>query len=181
MNRERILDAALTAVRRDGTSVPMATVAAEAGVGVGTLYRHFAGRADLLDAVSRHAFAMVLRCARDADRPEGTGLECLAAFFAGTVAHADRLVLPLHGGPTPLSAATLAVRREVHEALQIIVDRGIADASVRADATTWDIIAFGALVAQPLPTVEDWRPTALRLVEIHLDGLRRPSPGPDPG
>ena len=40
-NRERVLDAAIELVRRDGEKVPMAQIAERAGVGVGTLYRHF--------------------------------------------------------------------------------------------------------------------------------------------
>ena len=46
-NRERILAAATIAVRRDGERVPMATIADEAGVGVGTLYRHYPTRSAL--------------------------------------------------------------------------------------------------------------------------------------
>src|SRR5437762_3584403 len=51
-NRERILDAATELVRRDGEKVAMAQIAEHAGVGVGTLYRHFPTREDLLVAAS---------------------------------------------------------------------------------------------------------------------------------
>lgn len=175
-NHRRLLDAAVTVVRRDGEHVPMAGIAAEAGVGVATLYRNFGSREDLLDAVTRHAFEMVLRCAEQADLPERSGRECLGVFLRATIAHADRLALPLHGGPPVQSAATGAVRGQVHQTLQGIVERGIGDGSLRADLTTWDVIAFGALVANPLPTSTAWSTTALRLAEIHLDGLR-PVPG----
>ena len=47
-NRERIVAAATIAVRRDGEKVPMATIADEAGVGIGTLYRHYPTRPALL-------------------------------------------------------------------------------------------------------------------------------------
>lgn len=171
-NQQRLLDAAVTAVRRNGEGVPMATVAAEAGVGVGTLYRHFASREELLDGVSRHAFQMVLRTATHADRADRSGAGCLDHFLTETIAHADRLVLPLHGGPLQLSADTRAVRRQVHHRLQAVVERGIADGSVRADLTAWDVIAFGALVATTLPNSVDWPRTARRLAAIWVDGLR---------
>src|ERR1700722_14975447 len=59
-NRERILAAATIAVRRDGERVPMATIAAEAGVGIGTLYRHYPTRPALLAALTVRSFHLVL-------------------------------------------------------------------------------------------------------------------------
>ena len=55
-NRERILAAATTAVRRDGERVPMATIAEAAGVGIGTLYRHYPTRPALLAALTLRSF-----------------------------------------------------------------------------------------------------------------------------
>ena len=52
-NRDRLLAAATVAVKHDGEKVPMATVAAQAGVGVGTLYRHYPTRQALLSALAR--------------------------------------------------------------------------------------------------------------------------------
>ena len=51
-NRDRLLAAATVAVKHDGEKVPMATVAAQAGVGVGTLYRHYPTREALLSALA---------------------------------------------------------------------------------------------------------------------------------
>ena len=65
-NRERILAAATIAVRRDGETVPMATIADEAGVGIGTLYRHYPTRPALLTALTFRSFQLVLRHARAA-------------------------------------------------------------------------------------------------------------------
>jgi AcrR family transcriptional regulator len=49
-NRERVLAAAVTAVLREGRQVPMGTIAADAGVGIGTLYRRYPNREALLEA-----------------------------------------------------------------------------------------------------------------------------------
>ena len=65
-NRERILAAATIAVRRDGEKVPMATIAEEAGVGIGTLYRHYPTRPALLAALTLRSFQLVLQHARAA-------------------------------------------------------------------------------------------------------------------
>jgi len=53
-NRERVLAAAVTAVLREGRQVPMGTIAAAAGVGIGTLYRHFPTREALVEAAYRN-------------------------------------------------------------------------------------------------------------------------------
>ena len=60
-NRERVLDAATELVRRDGEKVPMADIAGRAGVGVGTVYRHFATREALLGALVHRSFGLASR------------------------------------------------------------------------------------------------------------------------
>jgi hypothetical protein len=84
------------------------------------------------------------------------------------------MVLPLHGGPIPADAETLAARSSVHQALQRILDRGRRDGTIRADATTRDIIALTALLAQPLNNRgSDEAPR--RLKAFFLDGLAPPA------
>lgn len=57
-NRERLLAAAVTAMLREGRNVPLATFAAEAGVGVGTLYRKYPDRAGLMRALEHRAYGL---------------------------------------------------------------------------------------------------------------------------
>ncbi len=71
-NRERVLAAAVTAVLREGRQVPMGTIAAEAGVGIGTLYRRYPNREVLLEALTLRAFRLVLQCAEDAENSPAT-------------------------------------------------------------------------------------------------------------
>src|ERR1700677_1195988 len=93
-NRERILAAATIAVRRDGERVPMATIADEAGVGVGTLYRPYPTRPALpaalpvrsLNPAPAHARAAAL-----SDEPAPAALE---QFFDQTIAARNELILP---------------------------------------------------------------------------------------
>ncbi len=171
VNQQRILAAAVVAVHREGPRVPMATIAADAGVGVGTLYRHFPTREALLDALTRRSFSLVLDNARAAARGGGSGLSCIGTFLDRTLACRDQLVLPLHGGPDITTDATRAVQAEVHATLREIVDRGRGDGSIRGDATLRDVVVFGAMLARPLTAAPDWDTAAARLARIYLDGL----------
>lgn len=172
INQERVLAAAMSAVLREGARVPMATVAAEAGVGIGTVYRHYATRELLLDAVTRRSFETVLASALAAGAVSGTAMTGLDHFLGAVIARHGDLVLPLHGGPDVASPETLKVQTEVHRAIDAILARGRADGSVREDATTRDVVVFGAMLAQPLPNTPNWAPVARRLKTVYLDGLR---------
>ncbi len=170
-NRERVLAAAAVAVRREGERVPMATIAGEAGVGIGTVYRHFPTRAALLAALSQRSWDLVLGHARVAANADGPAVDAIARFLAQTIAARDDLILPLHGGPVLLDARTRAVRAEIRERLEQVLTRGRRDGSIRHDATATDIIITGAMLAQPLAHVADWDQVARRQAEIYIAGL----------
>jgi AcrR family transcriptional regulator len=170
-NRERVLAAGAVAVRREGAGVPLATIAADAGVGVGTLYRHFPSREALLAALTHRSFRRVLDAAQAAADSDVSAIESIRRFLEQTIEHGAELVLPLHGGPIVLGDDTIALRTEVHATIQQIVARGWQDGTIRPDVVALDIIIFGALLAQPLPYVSDWKLTAGRQLGIYLDGL----------
>jgi AcrR family transcriptional regulator len=170
-NRDRVLIAAAAAVRREGVGVPLATIAADAGVGVGTLYRRYPSREALLAALTQRSFRLVLDAAHDAAERNDTVIDCLRGFIDRTIDHGAHLVLPLHGGPVPLDQETIDLRTEVHDTIEHVLHRGRQDGSIRPDVTALDIIVFGALLAQPLPHIPDWKLTARRLAAIHFDGL----------
>ena len=98
-NRERVLDAATELVRRDGEKVPIAQIAEHAGVGVGTVYRHFPTRADLFGELVYRSFGLAVDNARAAAAHRGSALEGVRAFFLATLRDREQFVLPLHGGP----------------------------------------------------------------------------------
>jgi AcrR family transcriptional regulator len=176
-NQERVLAAAVTAVLREGRQVPMSTIAADAGVGIGTLYRRYPNREALLEALTLRAFRLVLECAENAENLNQPGLGTLSSFLDRVISHADQLVLPLHGGPIPTAAETLAARSSVHQALQRILDRGRRDGTIRADVTTRDIIVLTAMLAQQLPNNRgsDQAQAPRRLKAFFLDGLAPPA------
>jgi AcrR family transcriptional regulator len=117
-NRERILAAATITVTRDGERVPMATIADEAGVGIGTLYRHFPTRPALLAALTLRSFQLVLRHARAAALSDEPAPAALAQFFERTIAARDQLILPLHGSPVIHDPKIVALRTEIRSLLE---------------------------------------------------------------
>jgi AcrR family transcriptional regulator len=180
-NRERVLAAAARAIKREGEKVPMATLAHDAGVGVGTVYRHFPDRADLLAALERRSYEIVLHNVRAAAASRRSAIGALELFFERTIRSRQELILPLHGGPVSLDAATVAVRTEISDLIDAVLARGRLDATIRSDATAVDVIVAGAVLAQPLPHVSNWDELARRQARIALDGLAAPGTRRLPG
>src|SRR3954462_12045309 len=112
-NRDALLQAATAAVHREGIRVRMSTIADDAGVGVGTLYRHFATREELLNHLTHRSFELVLANAKAAENNASTGSDALRQFIEAAIALRHQLVLPLHGGPPVTDPATVAVRDQV--------------------------------------------------------------------
>ena len=179
-NRERILAAATIAVRRDGERVPMARIADEAGVGIGTLYRHYPTRSALLAALTLRSFNLVLQHARAAAQSDEPAPAALQQFFDQTIAARNELVLPLHGGPVIHDEQVVALRSEIRNLLEQVLARGRRERTIRPDAAPIDIIITGAMLAQPLPHTDDWDQLARRQARIFIAGLAGTGP-PLPG
>jgi AcrR family transcriptional regulator len=180
-NRERVLAAATIAIKRDGEKVPMAEIAAHAGVGIGTLYRHYPTRARLLDDLSERSYRLVLEHARLAAASRGSAAAALTRFFEQTISARDDLILPLHGGPVSLDESVVAVRAQISDLLEQVLDRGRADGTIRPDVTAIDIIITGAMLAQPLPHTPNWDRLARRQAAIYVAGLSAGNTKPLPG
>jgi AcrR family transcriptional regulator len=170
-NRERVLDAATELVRRDGEKVPMAQIAEHAGVGIGTVYRHFPTRADLLGALVHRSFELAVQNARAAAAHPGSALEGVRLFFLATLRDREQFVLPLHGGPPVFTPATRERQVEVRVALRALLERGRASGELRADLTPEDLIVATSLLSRPLPGTGDWERQAHRQIELMIGGL----------
>ncbi|HXL89577.1 MAG TPA: TetR/AcrR family transcriptional regulator [Streptosporangiaceae bacterium] len=171
-NHEALVRAGTAAVHREGAHVPMATIAANAGVGIGTLYRHFPAREDLLNFLVHRSFEQVLSNAQAAERDGTTASDALRLFIEAAIAQRNELVLPLHGGPPVTVPDTLAVRDQVHRTVQRILERGRADGTISQDVTPRDVVTFGAMLAQPRQPDPEWDATCRRLLATYLNGLR---------
>jgi AcrR family transcriptional regulator len=170
-NHQTLIRAATAAVHREGPRVPMATIAADAGVGIGTLYRHFATREDLLSYLTHISFEQVLANAQAAERTGATATEALQLFIEAAISQRNELILPLHGGPPAAVPATRAAQQQVHQIIQQLINRGRAEGTIRNDVTPRDIVALGAMLAQPRQSHPDWDATCRRLLATYLAGL----------
>jgi AcrR family transcriptional regulator len=180
-NRDRLLAAAASAMTREGRHVPLSVIAAEAGVGVGTLYRKYADRDALMQALERRAYGLLTDILGDIARRDLPGLEAIGEFLARTVEIASRLVLPLHGAPPLVTAEAVAARQEINSRLDGFIARGRADGTIAAAVNATDIIAFSALITQPLAHGPDWERLAARQLAIFLNGVATSGPRGMPG
>ena len=170
-NRERVLDAATELVRRDGEKVPIAQIAEHAGVGVGTVYRHFPTREDLLGGLVYRSFGLAVDNARAAAAHPGSALEGVRAFFLATLRDRERFVLPLHGGPAIFTPATRERQGQVRTVLRGLIERGQGAEELRADLTPEDLIVAASLLSRPLPGTGDWERLARRQIDLMISGL----------
>lgn len=181
-NRERVLAAAASAMMREGRHVPLATIAAEAGVGIGTLYRKYPDRNALLQALEHRAYGLLTEILDEISSRDLTGLGAVTEYLARTLDIADQLVLPLHGTPPLTTAEAVAARREIISRLDGFVARGLADGTIGAAVNATDIIVFSALITQPLAHGPNWPRLAARQLAIFVNGLTRAGrvgiPGP---
>jgi AcrR family transcriptional regulator len=171
-NREALVRAAIAAVHREGPRVSMATIAADAGVGIGTLYRHFPTREDLLNYLTHRSFEQVLSNVQAAGSDGTTASDALRRFVEAAITQRNELVLPLHGGLPATAQETLAVRDQVHRALQRIIERGHADGTIGQGVIPRDVVVFGAMLAQPRQSDPEWDATCRRLLATYVNGLR---------
>jgi AcrR family transcriptional regulator len=150
-NAERVLAAAIRTGLNEGRRVPLAEIAREAGVGVGTLYRRYPNREALLEALAVRAYGLLIDLAEQALASAGTGLAAVEQFLTTSYTVRDQLVLPLHGAPWTAGAESARRRFRMRELMTEIVRRGHGDGTIRADVTAWTVVRFGSMLAQPMP------------------------------
>lgn len=172
VNQEKLLAAALRVFLREGRHVPMAEIAAEAGVGVGTLYRRYPNRDALLEALTHRSFRLLAQLAEDAETRPGDVVARLDWYWDRVIDERDQLVLPLHGGPPITGDHVRAEQARLHASLQRLLDLGRREGRIRADVDIRDVIMFGAMLVTPLSGAREWDVVARRQKAVHVDGLR---------
>jgi AcrR family transcriptional regulator len=181
-NRDRIVEAARVAFAADGIDVSVEVIARRAGVGMGTLYRRFPTKGDLVDAVLEDAFAEICQAAQSGLEEEDawigfTGfLERVFDLHRRNRCLKDVIASHRHGRRR-LEAARAELRPLVAE----LVARAQAQGALRADVTPEDVpLLFwsGGHVAEMTSEVvpELWR----RYLALMLDGLRASAATPLP-
>jgi AcrR family transcriptional regulator len=172
-NRQRILEVAKLAFTRLGANASLDDIATQAGVGPGTLYRHFPTRDALIEAVYHAEVEKLAGAARDfattlAPLP---ALRAWMRLFVDYIA-AKQIIAPalntLVGGPTKLYEGS---RSQVRGAIDALAKRAIESGDLRSDLDPFDLLR--ALIGVALvPSSPDWQQSAKRLVDILISGSR---------
>jgi AcrR family transcriptional regulator len=172
-NRERILEVAKEAFTRSGANARMDDIAKQAGVGPGTLYRHFPTREELLQAVYRSELEKLAAAERKFAQTM-TPIEALRAWlllFVDAIA-AKQLIAPalntLVGDHKKMFEASYA---QTLEAIRTLVKRAIKSGDIRRDLDPIDLIRALVGVAN-VATSPEWQQSARRLVDILVTGSR---------
>ncbi len=172
-NRERILDVAKEAFTRSGANASLDDIAKQAGVGPGTLYRHFPTRNVLLEAVYRTEVEKLAAAERKLaqELPPIEALRAWMLLFVDYIA-AKKIIAPalnaVVGGPSKVIEASYA---QIREAICALVKRAIKSGDIRKDLEPIDLL--GALVGVAhMPASPDWQQSARRLVDILITGSR---------
>ena len=172
-NRERILEVAKDAFARSGAGTSLDDIAKQAGVGAGTLYRHFPTRDALLEAVYRTEVEKLAA----AERKLAQNLSPIEALRAWMLLFVDyiatkQIIAPalntLVGGPSKVYEASGA---QITGAIRALVERAIESGDIRRDLDPLDLLR--ALIGvSNVACGPDWQQSARRLVDILITGSR---------
>jgi AcrR family transcriptional regulator len=172
-NRERVLEAAHAVFSAGGADASLEAVARRAGVGIGTLYRHFPTREALYEAVYRREVEQLGELAeqlKNEPRPVDALRRWLRAnveFVATKKGMSAALALAAQGMPDLRSYSF----ERLTKAIGVLLDRAVAAGEIRADMRPEDVLR--ALIGMCL--IHDqpgWQATVLRLLDVFVDGLR---------
>jgi AcrR family transcriptional regulator len=169
-NRERLLEVAVRAFSHDGADAPLDAIAKEAGVGIGTLYRHFPTRNALVEAAYRNELARLCDSTGElleSSRPDVALREWMGRFidYMATkrgMADALRAVIASGGNPYEQTRARLL------DAVSRLATACVAAGAIRDDVEPIDILT--SLSGLSLAAVEPGQGD--RLLDLLMDGLR---------
>jgi len=173
-NREKLLIAAAELFAAAEGDVTLSAVAARAGVGIGTLYRHFPTREALVAAVYRNEVDRLYDAAGALLRrlPPEAALSDWMDRYAAMVA-AKRGMAEALARMRESDAETLApIKSRIREAMTSLLDAGARAGVIRADADADDVLLAAAASIWAIADQPDWRQRAGRLLRLLLDGLR---------
>ena len=178
-NRGRILEAAEEIFSTEGVSVPIDTVAERAGLGVGTLYRHFPTKEALFEAIVVSRLEQLMDTVRDQRDAHDPG-EALFAFLRQFAEHASAkrdLFEALSTAGIDIKSQCSAMVDEMKRNIDVLRQRAVEAGALRADITTEEMVGLvmGACQAGTQTGADD--AGCQRMVEVVCDGLRS-SAGP---
>ncbi|HEX3564119.1 MAG TPA: TetR/AcrR family transcriptional regulator [Acidimicrobiales bacterium] len=177
-NRERILEAAEEVFSAQGLSAPIDMVAERAGVGVGTLYRHFPTKEALFEAIVLTGLQDLVQAAdagcEDGEVDPGDAFFAFLRVFSRTVSMKHDLVDALGDAGIDIKSQCSETVGDLEAKIQRILDRAEDAGAVRKGVTTQEVMG---LLIGACQTAERSAPDIAsrdRMVDIVCDGLRPP-------
>lgn len=172
-NRERVLEAAKVVFSAGGPEASLEAVAKRAGVGIGTLYRHFPTREDLFEAVYRREVEQLselaehLRSANDPVDALRRWLRSAVEFVATKKGMSAALALTYQSS-SELAAFSM---ERLTKAIGSLLDRAVAAGQMRGDVSPEDLLRalIGMCYMHDQP---GWQSSVLRMLDVFVDGLR---------
>jgi AcrR family transcriptional regulator len=176
-NDRAVLDAAREVFAVHGPGASVAQVAAQAGVGIGSLYRRYATKEALLQHLCQASMEQQVAAATQALTPGRDSWEALAGFVRDCVGFRAG-VLSAVAGTIAVTEEMRATAGQVHDLLERLVRRAKRAGALRRDAGSVDVHQLIALFSRrPAGDTVAYE----RLWAVALDGLRAPGSGPLPG
>ena len=172
-NRDRLVEVAAQAFAADGVDASLEEIAKRAGVGIGTLYRHFPTREHLVEVVYRREVEGLCHAAEElaGQHPADVALELWMQRFVDYIATKRGLATSLRLLLTTNSTLFSDTSGRVSGALKGLVEQAAASGKIRADVDASDVLhALGGIYSAP--NTPDWRDRSGRLVKLLMDGLR---------
>lgn len=172
-NRERVLEAAKAVFSAGGPDASLEAVARRAGVGIGTLYRHFPTREALFEAVYRREVQQLSELA-EALKSEADPVDALRRWLRSNV----EFVATKKGMSAALALAVQSSSEltafsfdRLTKAVGALLDRAVAAGEIRSDISPEDLLR--ALVGMCyLHDQPGWQKSVVRLLDVFVDGLR---------
>ncbi|TIV64917.1 MAG: TetR/AcrR family transcriptional regulator [Mesorhizobium sp.] len=172
-NRDRLVEVAAQMFASDGVDASLEEIAKRAGVGIGTLYRHFPTREHLVEVVYRREVEGLCHAAEDLARehPADVALELWMQRFVDYIATKRGLATSLRLLLTANSTLFSDTSGRVSGAMRSLIQAAAAAGKIRADIDASDVMhALGGIYSAP--NTPDWRERSGRLVKLLMDGLR---------
>ena len=171
-NMDALLEAAMAVFAASGVDAPVREVADKAGVGVGTLYRHFPQRADLIVAVMRHEVDACADAAARlaAEHEPGEALSRWMQRYVDFIGAKRGLASALHSGDPAFDALPVYFKQRMEPALRTLLKAAAGAGEVRADISAEEIL--GAVTSLGMHAYQQGPKHARRMVALLVDGLR---------
>ena len=174
-NRQRLLDVAIELILQAGGEPSRDAIAERAGVGIGTLYRHFPDQQSLLHAAARHALERSIGAGEAVVENACDGVEALRQYMHAALDNGIGVINMIH--PLLKNREWPDLLTRAGTLLKAIVARAIKDGNLGSDVSEKDIVFAMIRFARPLAiglSPSEERAIAHRQLSFYIDGLCRP-------